>query len=676
MYEHPQRSRSQKPPKLSREGRRPGWRPLVVAVGSGSALAFAFGCEYRSRRILTQRGLVLGTTDSAGARSGADRVVILGLSCDYHDSAAALVVDGEIVAAAEQERFSRIKHDASLPEDAVRACLEVADIGIEEVDHVVFYEKPLAIAARFLTTRQRQGPRGAGAFVRGVPDLLGKNLRIGPRVAAMMGRLGARRPPPLQFVEHHRSHAAAAFYPSPFDHAAVVTVDGLGEWASASIAHGAHHRLTLLEEQRFPHSIGLLYSLITAYCGFVPNSDEYKLMGLAPYGTDRFRDALNQFAVLADDGSFRIDGPAVRWFDPRALRSRSMHQAFEGPPRLRDAPITQREADLAASIQRLTEDAMLAFVARAHDLTGETDVCLAGGVALNSVANGRVLREGPFAGVWVQPAAGDAGSAIGAALSYWHDTLEKPRERSDRTDSMGGAFLGPGMAPGDDVARLEHLGIDHEVIGSPQALVDRVAERLAAGDVVGWYQGRMEFGPRALGHRSILADPRSPTARNDINLRVKGRESFRPFAPAVLADRAGEWFDLDQESPYMLVVAPVRTERLVDVGDEPESISERSDVVRSTIPACTHVDGSARVQTVDERTNPRFHSLLSAFDALTGCPVLLNTSFNRAGEPIVATVDQAVATAGAAGLDLLVIGSALIERQALTPQETPAGAVS
>lgn len=592
--------------------------------------------------------------------------VVLGLSCDYHDAAAALLVDGAVAAAVEQERCSRRKHDASLPLEATRECLDTAGVTAADVDEVVFHEHPLGVLSRFLATRQREGPPGAVTFVRSAPRLVGRNLMIAPRVARMLRRLGAPEPPPLKFVAHHRSHAAAAFLPSPYPHAAVLTIDGIGEWATASLSVGSHHRITMLEEQRFPDSLGLVYSLVTAWCGFRPNSDEYKLMGLAPYGEPRYLEALQRLVTVEDDGSVHVDGPAVAWFATRALRRRRLHALLGGAPRRGDAPLTSREADLAASVQALLEDAVLRMARHAHELTGERDLCMAGGVALNCVANGRLLREGPFERVWVQPAAGDAGSALGAALHLWHEALGNPREVDGEHDSMCGAFLGPPTPDADAVSfELDASGVEHRVLPDDDAVAAEVSESLAAGAVVGWYQGRAEFGPRALGHRSILADPRSPTVRARLNARVKGRESFRPFAPAVLAEHASEWFDLGHDSPYMLFVAPVRADRLVEVDPEPEGIEERASVPRSQLPACTHVDGSARVQTVVRDQNPELHSLLSRFHRDTGCPVLLNTSFNVAGEPIVSTVRGAVDTARRADLDLLVIGRVLVERAAL-----------
>ena len=591
----------------------------------------------------------------------ADDTVILGISCDFHDAAAALLVDGRIVTAAEEERFTRVKHDARVPESAVRACLETAGLTAGDIDHVVFYEKPLMAASRFLATRQRQGPGGLAPFVRDAPKVFGSNLLIGLRIGRMLQRLGAKQPPPVKFIEHHLSHAASAFLPSPFEHSAILTIDGIGEWATATIGQGHHHRVELLAELRYPDSLGLLYSFVTAYCGFRPNDDEYKLMGLASYGTPRFVDDLTELMQPRGDGSVAVDARALRWFSSRSLRRPQFAKAFDGPPRQPGDPVSDRDADLAASIQALTETAVLQMAARARELTGEDRLCLAGGVALNCVANGRILREGPFDEIWVQPAAGDSGGAIGAALAYWHLELGNGREVDGSTDAMSGSFLGPDVDSDEVEAALSASGVAHRDVVDDDELADEVSRRLADGDVVGWFRGRMEFGPRALGHRSLLADPRSATVRARLNEDVKGREDFRPFAPAVLADRADEWFDLDATSPYMLVVAQVADGRMVDVGAEPGGIDARGAVSRSEIPACTHVDGSARIQTVDAATNPDLARLLRRFDEHTGCPILLNTSFNRAGEPIVATPEQAINSARAGGIDLLVLGNSLVE---------------
>jgi carbamoyltransferase len=607
-----------------------------------------------------------GTGEGCGSR-----MIVLGLSCDYHDSAAALVVDGEVVAAAEEERFSRIKHDRSLPEGAVASCLAISGHDVRDIDAVVFHEKPLVVTNRVLAARQRRGPGALGAFVREFPVLLRENLMIAERVERLLRDLGADDPPPLRYAEHHLSHAAAAFYPSPFPAAALLTVDGIGEWATATLGAGANHTIDLLAEQRYPHSLGLLYSLITQWCGFQANDGEYKLMGLAPYGEPRFADALAELAAVNEDGSLTVDVKRVAGWGSRSMRSRRLRSLLGGPPRSPGAPLTDREADLARSMQELVETAVLRMARHLHQLTGETNLCMAGGVALNCVANGRLLREGPFEDIWVQPAAGDAGSAVGAALWYWHGETGHGRRPPPPTptgfvpDGMRGAALGPEFG-GDEISEwLAGLGVAHERELLPGPRSDRVARELARGAIVGWFSGRMEFGPRSLGCRSILADPRSSTVHRDLNLRVKGRESFRPFAPAVLWEHASEWFELDRPSPYMLFTHQVVSARRCEVAVEPLEMSDRATVKRSEIPACTHIDGSARVQTVHRESRPEFHSLLSAFHRLVGCPVLLNTSFNVAGEPIVCTPDDALATAVKAGLDLLVLGDCIIDRQAL-----------
>ncbi|HMS14967.1 MAG TPA: carbamoyltransferase C-terminal domain-containing protein [Microthrixaceae bacterium] len=586
---------------------------------------------------------------------------LLGISCDYHDAAAALVIDGEIVAAAEEERFSRQKHDRSTPIQASRSCLDIAGISAADIDEVVFYEKPIAIADRFLTSHRRMGPSGVAGFFRHAPELATRQLMIGPRLAAMMRRLGAPRAPTISFIDHHRSHAASAFFPSPFDHAAVVVADGLGEWATITIGHGSCHRLRLIEEQRFPDSIGLMYSMITAWCGFRPLDDEYKVMGLAPYGTDRFADALAELSPVGPSGEITVDGAGVKWFGRSAFRDRRLCRLFDGPPRDPTQPLTAREFDLAASVQAFTERAMLSIARRAHEATGEKDLCLAGGVALNCVANGRLLRESPFTNLWVQPASGDSGGALGAALARWHAASGPAHARVARTNSMSGSMLGPHVATATEVMQACEERCMTAAILDDDTIDARTAEQLASGAVVGWCQGRMEFGPRALGNRSILADPRDPSIRGRLNAAIKQRESFRPFAPAVLAERASDWFELVGPSPYMLIVAPVRDRHLRPPKAEPEGLDERAAERRSTIPGCTHVDGSARVQTVHDDVHGRFAQLLRAFDRQTGCPILLNTSFNRAGQPIVRTTAEMLDTAIEAGLDLLVIGNVAID---------------
>ncbi|MEZ5310701.1 MAG: carbamoyltransferase [Microthrixaceae bacterium] len=597
-------------------------------------------------------------------------MLVLGISCDYHDSAAALVDRGKIVAAVEEERLSRVKHDSSLPVNAVASCLAIAGIGPDDVDTIVFHEKPLAVLSRVIATRQRRGPRALPSFARDVPHMLGTNMMIGYRIQRMMLELGGRRTPRIVYGEHHTSHAAAAFLPSPFESAAILTVDGIGEWSTASIGYGSGNRITVIEEMRYPNSLGLLYTLMTTWCGFEANDGEYKLMGLAPYGEPRFADALSEVVQRREDGSIHIEAKKLRWWSRVNASNKQLVDLFDGPPRQSGEPLTGREADLARSIQEFTERTVMKMAERAVASTSQRRLCMAGGVALNCVANGKLLRSGLVDDLWIQPAAGDAGSAIGAALWWVHNESAVPRQPATPTDgqfvvdTMDGAALGPSFAADETITWLDSQGIDHLEMDADE-LCDHIAAELAAGKVVGWFHGPMEFGPRALGYRSILADPRSPAIQRDLNLRVKGRESFRPFAPAVLWEYASQWFDIDRPAPYMLVTAQVSADRLVDVDDEPTDIIDRVRVVRSEIPACTHVDGSARVQTVHHEINPTFHRLITAFEKLTGCPVLLNTSFNRAGEPIVCTPRDAVETARAAQLDVLVIDNVVVSRASI-----------
>lgn len=592
---------------------------------------------------------------------------ILGISCDYHDAAAALVVDGEVIAAAEEERFSRIKHDSSLPNQAIAACLELGDIGPDDLDVVVFHEKPLVVLSRILAARQRKGPSAVGTFVREMPVLLGRNLLIGYRIEKALRSLGAKRPPKLAYSEHHLSHAAAAFLPSPFPTAAILTIDGVGEWATTTVGHGMHHRIDLLAEQRFPDSLGLLYSLATVWCGFEANDGEYKLMGLAPFGEPTYLDALGELFQMGDDGSFRVDAKRLGWWSTKPERLKSLHSLFDGPPREPGQPLSVRDRDLARSVQELTQSAVLSMARHAHEVTGESRLCLGGGVALNCVANGNLLREGPFEEVWVQPAAGDAGSALGAALWYWHGETGQPRlpgmSTSASTDGMSGSFLGPQFPPDDVATWLDNENVQYRRFANRKEMVEEVTDELAEGAIVGMFQGRMEFGPRALGNRSILADPRDPGVQRDLNLRVKGRESFRPFAPCILAEHASDWFDMAGASPYMLFTFDVAEDHRtsVDEGDGALEPYERAGIPRSDIPACTHIDFSSRVQTVTSDSNPRLHDLLESFSARTGCPILLNTSFNLAGEPIVASPGDALACARDGGLDLLVVEDCLID---------------
>jgi len=588
---------------------------------------------------------------------------VLGISGLYHDSAAALLGDGRILAAVQEERLSRRKNDARFPLRAIRSCLDQAGIGAADLAAVAFYEKPILKFSRTLEVFLGWAPRGARAFARTLPEWLGGRLDIRGRIRSALPGLPTGCP--ILFTTHHEAHAASAFLPSPFSEAAILTVDGVGEWATTAIARGAGGVIDPIEEIRFPHSLGLLYSAFTAYCGFRVNSGEYKLMGLAPYGEPTWvAPILDELICLNDDGSFRLN---LEYLDPLAddhLTHRRFHERFGGPPRRPEDPLERRHLDLARSIQVVTERAMLGLARRAHEQTGARRLCLAGGVALNCVANGRLLREGPFDDLWIQPAAGDAGAALGAALAAWHGPLERggmaaPRAPSP-SDAMEGGFLGPEETPEAIESCLKRWEAVWERL-EPDVLLDRVVEALIAGQVVGWVQGRMEFGPRALGHRSILGDPRNPDMQSRMNLKVKFRESFRPFAPAVLAERSAECFGLEGESPYMLLVAPVAESQRIPVVEEAEGL-DRLKQRRSTLPAVTHVDGSARVQTVDRGRNPLFHALLRRFESATGCPVLINTSFNVRGEPVVSSTDDAYRCFINSRIDVLVVGPCFLER--------------
>ncbi|MGD9901870.1 MAG: carbamoyltransferase [Vicinamibacterales bacterium] len=593
---------------------------------------------------------------------------ILGISAFYHDSAAALVVNGEVVAAAQEERFSRLRHDAAFPEQAIDFCLRKGGVTRSGLDYVVFYEKPLRKFERLLETYLAFAPDGFASFRQAMPVWLGEKARL---PSLIRGHLGDVVHAPLVFVEHHESHAASAFFPSPFDDAAILTLDGVGEWTTTAVGGGRGSRIQLERELTFPHSLGLLYSAFTYYCGFKVNSGEYKLMGLAPYGRPVFRDLIVRHLIdLRPDGSFWMDMAYFNYCQGLTMTSERFHELFGGPPRRPEADITQRHMDLAASIQAVTEDAVLALGRAAHAATGSRRLVLAGGVALNCVANGRLLRDGPFEDIWIQPAAGDAGGALGSALFVWHQLLEQPRP-SATTDRQHGSLLGPSFSTAEVCQYLDQAGITYWRAPDEAALLDRTAALLEAGRIVGWFQGRMEFGPRALGARSILGDPRSRDMQATMNLKIKFRESFRPFAPSVLREEASRWFDLapGEESPYMLLVAPVRDEhRVALTDDESRTMTEDPDlrrrvgVARSTIPAVTHVDFSARVQTVDAARHPRYWRLLRVFQARTGCPVLVNTSFNVRGEPIVCTPEDAFRCFVATEMDALVMEDTIVDK--------------
>jgi carbamoyltransferase len=590
-------------------------------------------------------------------------VNILGISAYYHDSAACLLRDGEIVAAAEEERFTRRKGDPSFPVHAAQFCLREGGLGSEGLDYVAFYDKPFLKFERILETHLRVAPRGLGNFVKAMPLWLREKLFVPNEIRKAIGYKGE-----VLFAEHHESHAASAFYPSPFEEAAILTLDGVGEWATASWGVGRGKEVELVEEIHFPHSLGLIYSAFTYFTGFRVNFGEYKVMGLAPYGEPHYADEILQHLIeVKEDGSFRLRLPYFDFLAGDRMTSQRFEELFGGPPRAPEGEITQREMDLARSIQVVLEDIVLRQARYVHSRTGQRRLCLAGGVALNCVANGRLLREGPFEDLWIQPAAGDAGGAVGVAQLVWHRVLGNPRQPC-QGDAMSGSFLGPAYGDEEIEAFLGGKEAPAERLAREE-LVERTAELLSQGKVVGWFQGRMEFGPRALGSRSILGDPRNPVMQRNLNLKIKFRESFRPFAPAVLRERASEYFELDRDSPYMLLVAGVRKQRLRTLTADQEGLEglARLQVPRSDIPAVTHVDESARIQTVDAARNPLFHELLVAFERKTGCGVLVNTSFNVRGEPIVCTPDDAYRCFLRTHMEYLVMGSYLLDKAAQPP---------
>jgi carbamoyltransferase len=594
---------------------------------------------------------------------------VLGISAFYHDSAAALLIDGKIVAAAQEERFSRKKYDAGFPRRAVEFCLREAGLQPDELDYVGFYDKPYLKFERLLETYLAFAPRGFFSFVKAMPLWLRQKLHL-PREIDRGLQLSRRKR--YVYTQHHESHAASAFFPSPFEEAAVLTVDGVGEWATASYGFGRGNRLTLLKEMRFPHSLGLLYSAFTYYTGFTVNSGEYKLMGLAPYGVPRYVELiLDKLIDLKEDGSLRLDLSYFNYCQGLTMTSEKFHKLFGGPPRQPDTPLTQRDMDVAASIQRVTEEAMLRMARCVHAETGLKDLCLAGGVALNCVANGRIQREGPFSNLWIQPAAGDAGGALGVALFIWHQLLGKPRTPSPG-DSQAASLLGPAFSDRQIESFLENTGVPYTRIADDEALCQRLAGELAQGKVLAWFQGPMEFGPRALGSRSLLGDPRRTDMQAVMNLKVKFREGFRPFAPAVLREHAHEYFEVpaNLDAPYMLLVAPVHGSRRLPLTPDELRLQgiEKLKLRRSTIPAVTHVDYSARLQTVDER-HGLYRRLLEAFHRQTDCPVLVNTSFNLGWEPIVCTPREAYETFMSSDIDVLCLGHYVLTKADDTSRE-------
>jgi carbamoyltransferase len=601
------------------------------------------------------------------------RIDLLGISAFYHDSAACLVRDGEIVAAAQEERFSRKKHDARFPSHAIRYCLREGNVSLADLRAIIFYDKPLVKFERLLETYVAFAPRGLRSFLVAMPVWLKEKLflktLLQKELIKLSGGLRSSALPPLLFAEHHESHAASAFYPSPYERAAVLCMDGVGEWATTSTWLGEGNRLTPLWEIPFPHSLGLLYSAFTYYTGFKVNSGEYKVMGLAPYGEPRYVQAIYDHLLdLKPDGTFRLNMDYFNYCTGLTMTNGRFDALFGGPPRQPETPLTQREMDLARSIQEVTEEAMLRLSRTLHKETGVEYLCLAGGVALNCVSNGRVLRDGPFKGIWTQPAAGDAGGAVGAALIAWYQAEGQPRTTEGQVDRMQGSFLGPAFSNEEIERFLQEQGAPYERLAE-ERLCERVAQNLAAGKVVGWFQGRMEFGPHALGGRSILGDARNPTMQSTMNLKIKFRESFRPFAPSVLRERVADYFAMDTDSPYMLLVAPVHEKRCVPMSGEQKVLwgIELLHALRSDIPAVTHVDYSARIQTVHRETNPRYYQLLKAFEAQTGCGVLVNTSFNVRGEPIVCTPEDAYRCFLRTEMDVLVVENCVLNKAGQKP---------
>ena len=581
---------------------------------------------------------------------------VLGISAFYHDSAAAMVRDGEIVAAAQEERFSRKKHDPRFPRNAVNYCLEEAGIHPRELDAVVFYDNPLLTFDRIVKNALTVAPNGREEWIRACRSILGAKGRIKTYLRQILGL-----DPPLLVTDHHLAHAASAFWPSPYNEAAILTVDGVGEWATTTIGYGRGRQIELLEEIRYPHSLGLLYSAITSFCGFKVNSGEYKLMGLAPYGRPIYADLIREHLVdLKPDGSFRLHTERFGYLDSAAMTNESFHALFGGPPRMPESRITRREMDLAASAQVVLEEAMVRLARHARDLTGINRLVMAGGVALNCVANGKILRECGLEGLWIQPAAGDAGGALGAALLVSHQLLEvEPLGNPDGRDRQKGSYLGPRFGTPEILAFLGRHDYPHQRIEDEEERARTIGAALAEGKVVGYFAGRMEFGPRALGARSILGDPRRPETQSLMNLKIKYRESFRPFAPAVLREQVSDYFELEVESPYMLLIAPVRKKRRLPVGSlDPCADDDMLPIIsraRSDVPAITHVDYSARMQTVDRERNPGLYRVMQMFYKMTGCPVLVNTSFNVRGEPIVCTPEDAYRCFLATEMDVLVL---------------------
>ncbi len=588
---------------------------------------------------------------------------ILGISAFYHDSAACIVQDGKIVAAAQEERFTRKKHDPDFPIHAVRYCLKESGIEESQVDIVTFYDKPFLKFERILETYLAFAPRGLQSFLSAMPVWIKQKLHTRSEILKAVPSFTGK----LLFCEHHESHAASAFYPSPFEEAAIITLDGVGEWTTTSFGVGKGNGIELLNEIRFPHSLGLLYSAFTYYMGFKVNSGEYKVMGLAPYGEPKYVDLiLKELIDLKEDGSFALNMKYFNYCTGLTMTNKHFDRLFGGPPRKPESLLTQREMDLARSLQDVTELAVLRIARHVRKETGMENLCLAGGVALNCVANGKIMSEGIFKKIWIQPAAGDAGGALGAALSTWHRYLKNPRQAGGERDSQQGTYLGPGFTDGEIESFLTAHGIPYERCHG-ETLAEKVAELLAEEKILGWFNGRMEFGPRALGSRSIIGDPRSETMQTTMNLKIKFRESFRPFAPSVLREKVDDWFEMDADSPYMLLVAPVKKERQREMSGEQAKLFgiDKLNIPRSDIPAVTHVDYSARVQTVDAQSHPAYRRVIEHFYEKTGCPVIINTSFNVRGEPIVCTPQEAYVCFMRTDMDYLVLGNYILDKKAM-----------
>jgi carbamoyltransferase len=591
---------------------------------------------------------------------------ILGISAFYHDSAACLVEDGKIVAAAQEERFTRKKHDFSFPKHAIAYCLDEAGITEGDLDYVAFYDKPFLKFERILETYLTYVPCGYSSFIKAIPLWIKQKLWMKDLIRKEVGYEGE-----ILFPEHHESHAASAFFPSPYQEAAFLTIDGVGEWATASFGVGKDNKIRIIAEINFPHSLGLLYSAFTYYTGFKVNSGEYKLMGLAPYGEPKYRDLiLSELVDLREDGSFRLNMKYFNYCAGLTMTNQRFHNLFGGPPRKPESRIEQRHMDLAHSIQDVTEEIVMRMAQHVHKQTGLKHLCLAGGVALNCVANGIILREGPFEDIWIQPAAGDAGGALGAALMVWHQYLGNQRQVLPGRDFQRGSYLGPEFSNGQIRESLERMGVEYTEL-SDEEIPGKVADLIADQKVVGWFQGRMEFGPRALGSRSILGDARSPKMQETINLKIKFRESFRPFAPTVIEERISDYFEIDRPSPYMLLVADVKRDICRGLTDEEQCLTgmAKLHIERSKIPAVTHVDYSARIQSVSSRDNPLYHKMIKKFEEKHGCPVIINTSFNVRGEPIVCTPEDAYLCFMRTNMDYLVLGNYLLEKKEQKPLE-------